>query len=150
VSDAGQALGQRFPNPSPAAFRPRVALVDKRFGFRAFSLRFLRPRQLAPLLVVETDRDRKAFVGNVPAIMRELDPIRSAGRTTAATFERFLLEARDRRGAIVRAVASQTQTARSASWNQKKPAAPGPACVPTTAPSVSTSSTSACGRAFAT
>ena len=39
---------------------------------------------------------------------------------------------------------------RSSSWNQKKPTAPGPACVPTTAPSVSTSSISACGRALRT
>ena len=36
------------------------------------------------------------------------------------------------------------------SWNQKKPTAPGPACVPTTAPSVSTSSISACGLALPT
>ena len=38
----------------------------------------------------------------------------------------------------------------ASSWNQKKPTAPGPAWVPTTAPRFSTSSISACGRAFAT
>ena len=35
--------------------------------------------------------------------------------------------------------------AQSVSWNQKKPTAPGPACVPTTAPSVDVNSISAFG-----
>ena len=37
------ALEQRFPNPTPAAFRHRVALVGRRFGFHVVSLRLLRP-----------------------------------------------------------------------------------------------------------
>lgn len=102
ISDRGFALGQRFPNPSPHAFRKRVELVGRRYGFRVASLRLLRPRQFAPLLVVETSRDRKVFVGDVPAIMALLDPRASAGQQTAITFEGFFFEARDAGGPFVR------------------------------------------------
>jgi hypothetical protein len=61
----------------------------------------LRPRQLAPLLVVRTDRDRKAFVHDIPAIMRLLDPISSASTRSAVTFEGFFFEAVDHGGAFV-------------------------------------------------
>ena len=102
VSDRGQALGQRFPNPSPRAFHGRVAAIGARYGFRVVSLRLLRPRQLAPLLVVVTGRDRKAFVHDLPAIMRLLDPIRSGHQQTGLTFEGFYLEALDAQGVFVR------------------------------------------------
>ena len=102
MSDRTQALEQRFPNPSPAAFRARVALVGRRFGFSVRELRLLRPRQLAPLLVVHTDRDRKPFARDVPAIMRLLDPISVARNNVAATFEGFYFEAVDARGSFVR------------------------------------------------
>jgi hypothetical protein len=101
VSDHGQALGQRFPNPSAVAFRARIQAVGHRYGFRITSLRLLRPLQLAPLLVVNTSRGRTAFVHDVPAIMRLLDPTRSAGNRTAVTFEGFFLEAEDASGPFV-------------------------------------------------
>lgn len=100
VSDA--VLGQRFPNPSPKAFHRRVNAVGKRYGFRLASLRLLRPRQLAPMLVVETSRDRKKFVRDVPAIMSLLDPSSGGRGQTAITFEGFFFEARDDRGAFFR------------------------------------------------
>lgn len=91
------ALAQRFPNPAPAAFRRRVALVGRRYGFRIVSLRLLRPLQLAPLLVVRTDRNRKAFAADLLKILWLLDP-----RTkNAATFEGLFFEARDRKGAFL-------------------------------------------------
>jgi hypothetical protein len=102
LSDRTQALEQRFPNPSPAAFRARVALVGRRYGFTIQDLRLLRPRQLAPLLVVRTARDRKSFVHDVPAIMRLLDPIANAGTRNAFTFEGFFFEAVDARGSFTR------------------------------------------------
>lgn len=102
VSDRIDALEQRFPNPSASAFRKRVTLVGRRYGFRVVSLRLLRPRQLAPLLVVETNRDRKSFVADVPRIMGLLDPTATAGHETAITFEGFLLEVRDAHGPFVR------------------------------------------------
>ncbi|MDX6481839.1 MAG: hypothetical protein QOG85_2349 [Gaiellaceae bacterium] len=92
------ALEQRFPNPSPAEFRHRVALVGKRFGFRVVSLRLLRPEQLAPVLVVKTNRPRKAFAKKVEKIMSLLDPASSAANRTALTFEGFFFAAEDAHG----------------------------------------------------
>lgn len=100
-SESGSALEQRFPNPAPAAFRQRVELVGRRYGFRIASLRLLRPRQLAPLLVVETDRNRKAFSHDIPAIMRLLDPTTTSGSETAQTFEAFFFAAEDAHGPFV-------------------------------------------------
>lgn len=102
VSDRTQALEQRFPNPTPSAFRRRVALIGRRYGFTVEELRLLRPRQLAPLLVVQTRRNRKAFVHDVPAIMRLLDPQTSGAGRTAVTFEGFFFEADDHDGPFVR------------------------------------------------
>jgi hypothetical protein len=102
VSDAGEALNQRFPNPSPQAFGMRVAAVGKHYGFHALSIRLLRPRQLAPIVIVRTDRDRKAFVQDVPAVMGLLDPRSSSKNRGAVTFEGFFFEARDARGPFVR------------------------------------------------
>jgi hypothetical protein len=102
ISSGIFALMQRFPNPSPEAFRRRVDTIGRRFGFHVVSLRLLRPRQIAPLLVVETSRDRKGFVHDVPAIMSSLDPTNAGADLNATTFEGFLLEARDARGPFVR------------------------------------------------
>jgi hypothetical protein len=49
--------------------------------------RLLRPRELAPLLVVETKRDRSAFVGDVATIISLLNPWSTARRQTGLTFE---------------------------------------------------------------
>jgi hypothetical protein len=92
------AIGQRFPNPSPTAFRKRVALIGRRFGFTVVSLRLLRPRQLAPLLIVRTNRPRKAFIADVVRIMELLDPGTASGATT---FEGFFFAAEDAKGQFV-------------------------------------------------
>jgi hypothetical protein len=102
VSDRIYALEQHFPNPSPTAFRERVGLIGRRYGFRVVALRLLHPRQLAPLLVVETERDRKSFVADLPAIMALLNATSSSAQQTALTFEGFFLEARDAKGPFVR------------------------------------------------
>jgi hypothetical protein len=103
VSDGSNALGQHFPNPSPKVFRERARTIGKRYGFRVASLRLLRPRQFAPLLIVETSRDRKEFVRDVRAIMALLDPVaEGSGGVAAITFEGFFFEARDEDGAFVR------------------------------------------------
>lgn len=94
----GSALDQRFPNPSPNAFRKRVALVGRRFGFTVASLRLLRPRQIAPLLIVKTHRPRKAFVRDAGRIMDLLDPVTSANHQVAVTFEGFFFAAEDAGG----------------------------------------------------
>jgi hypothetical protein len=79
-----------------------VALIGRRYGFAVRQLRLLRPRQLAPLLVVRTGRDRKAFVRDVAAIMKLLDPTSNGPGKTALTFEGFFFEAEDAHGPFVR------------------------------------------------
>ncbi len=101
LSNRGNALGQRFPNPSPSAFRARVDLIGRKFGFHVVSLRLLRPEQIAPLLVVQTDRPRKNFVNDVPAIVSLLNPETTEGNKSAATFEALFFEARDSKGPFV-------------------------------------------------
>ncbi|MEK6274056.1 MAG: hypothetical protein AABM30_01805 [Actinomycetota bacterium] len=76
--------------------------MGRRYGFRPTSVRFLRPRELAPIVVVETDRDRKKFVADVAAIVNLLDPRSSSGHKGAITFEGFFFEARDTDGPFVR------------------------------------------------
>jgi hypothetical protein len=96
----GPALEQRFPNPTPAAFRHRVALVGRRFGFHVASLRLLRPEQIAPLLIVKTNRPRKAFVKDAGKIVSLLDPVSVAPRLhrVAETFEGSFFAAEDSHG----------------------------------------------------
>ncbi|HST14459.1 MAG TPA: hypothetical protein VLJ44_06370 [Gaiellaceae bacterium] len=101
VSDRAQALGQRFPNPAPNAFLKQLRSVGDRYGFDVVSVRLLRPLQLAPLVVIRTNRDRKAFVHDVPAIMRLLDPVTSASNRIAITFEGFFLSVEDANGPFV-------------------------------------------------
>jgi hypothetical protein len=101
LSDRSQALAQHFPNPSRPTFRKRVMLIGRRYGFTVEELRLLRPLQLAPLLIVHTDRDRKAFVEDVPAIMKLLDPTSSRSGPTAITFEGFFFGAADQHGPFV-------------------------------------------------
>jgi hypothetical protein len=118
--DRTYAFGQRFPNPTPRAFRARVAAIGRHYGFEVVSLRLLRPLDYAPLLVVSTGRDRKEFVHDVPAIMMLLNPFSSAGKNTALTFEGFFFEARDARGPFVRfeGVNRATATGGQWSWNR--------------------------------
>src|SRR5262249_55543865 len=97
-AESFRAFDERFPNPPPAAFRERVALVGKPFGFTVVSLRLLRPRQIAPLLIVRTDRPRKAFVKDVGKIMELLNPTNSYKHQVALTFEGFFFAAEDAKG----------------------------------------------------
>lgn len=126
LSDRTYALEQHFPNPAPAAFRSRVSLIGRRYGFRVLSLRLLQPRQLAPLLTVETDRDRKSFVADVPAIMRLLDPTSSSAHLGAVTFEGFFLQAQDAKGAFVRVENVQRGEVEGGQWSWNRCAYPYP------------------------
>jgi hypothetical protein len=97
-SDATFPFEQRFPNPTAAAYRQRVQLAARRYGFRVVTLRLLHPLQTAPLLIVATARPRQQFIADVPAILADLNP----GNDQATTFEGFYFEARDRDGPFVR------------------------------------------------
>jgi hypothetical protein len=117
VSNKVFALEQNFPNPSPQSFRQAVATAGRRYSFGVVSLRLLRPRQLAPLLVLATNRERKSFVRDIPAIMARLDPFTTGGRDTARAFEGFLLEVRDTNGTFVRVENVNRGEAEGGQWS---------------------------------
>ena len=71
--------------------------MGRRYGFRVVSLRLVRPLQLTPLLIVQTSRDRKAFVKDVPMILTLLNP----SARNATTFEGFYFAAEDAQGPFV-------------------------------------------------
>jgi len=98
--DDSAAMNQRFPNPSEREFRRRVRVIGEHFGFRPVEIRLLHPRehQLAPLVVVRTERDRKDFVDDVPRIATLLNPRSDGPADLALTFEGLYLEARDSKG----------------------------------------------------
>jgi hypothetical protein len=120
------ALNQRFPNPSPNEFRTRVALVGKRYGYRATSVRFVRPRELAPIVIVETDRDRRKFVADVAAIVNLLDPRSTSGHRGAVTFEGFFFEARDAKGPFVRVYNAYRGEIMGGQWSADQDSYPFP------------------------
>src|SRR5207248_3803668 len=62
-----------------AAWFTSVAHLERRYGFRVVEARILRPRQDAPLLVVQTSRLPKAFARDVRSIQLTLDPKRPTG-----------------------------------------------------------------------
>jgi major membrane immunogen (membrane-anchored lipoprotein) len=91
---AGVAPEKRFSNLSESEFRKRLATAAAKYGFTVKTVRFLHPRKLAPVVVVQTTH-YLAFSHAVPAIERSLDPSRGS---SSAAFEAFWLEAKDERG----------------------------------------------------
>jgi hypothetical protein len=89
---------KRFPNPSSAVLRSRLEQAGERYGFEIVSLRLLRPRQLAPLVVVRTTHYAE-LARATRAILRGIDPKASTGDDrTGWGYEGFYFEARDERG----------------------------------------------------
>jgi hypothetical protein len=88
---------QRFDNPSRAEFSRKLHELARRHGFTVISARVLRPRQDAPLVVVETTHYRE-LARSTPAILRALDPKDRGGDGEGWHYEGFYWEARDERG----------------------------------------------------
>lgn len=112
-SDRYNPFEQRFPNPRPGAYRKRVALVGRRYGFTVVALRLLDPLQLAPLLIVKTSRPRSQFVADTPAILAALNPT----NRQATTFEGFYFEARDTHGPFERTDNTRRGEVEGAQWS---------------------------------
>jgi hypothetical protein len=110
------ALEQRFPNPTPAAFKQRLALVARRYGFHVVELRLLHPEQIAPLLVVKTNRNRERFSRDVGTIEQLLDPSTNAHGTSALTFEGFFFAAEDAKGLFLSTEGVDRGTAEGGQW----------------------------------
>jgi hypothetical protein len=124
VSDGTFALNQRFPNLSPAKFRARAALAGKKFGFKVESIQFLRPRELAPIVLVSTTRDRKKFIQDVPSIVEVLNPQALSDHNMAVTFEGLFFEARDAKGPFVRVNDSYRGEMAGSQWSAESGAYP--------------------------
>ena len=94
---ARQDPSQRFVNLPARQFRRRLAQAAARYHFTVKKVQLLRPRQLAPLVVIQT-REYLAVAHAVPAIESSLDPYRGHSDQKGWAFEGFLLEAEDERG----------------------------------------------------
>jgi hypothetical protein len=94
-SAALAAPGEHFKNLSRSTLLDRLRIQAARKHFAVVSVQLLRPRQLAPLVIVKAV-DEHAFVAATPAILKAIDPKRSTGDDrTGWAYEGFLLEAVD-------------------------------------------------------
>jgi hypothetical protein len=103
---------QNFANLPAGLFRARLIRAARRYGFTVESVRFLRPRGIAPVVIVQTTR-YLALARAIPRIERSLNP-------HPWRFEAFYLEGRDERGVpfvivtdVVRGETAGSQWARS-------------------------------------
>lgn len=89
--------GQRFANLSTREFRLRLAAAAARYHFTVKQVQFLHPRQVAPVVIIQTRR-YLALARAVPAIEKSLDPHTGHSDQRGWAFEAFFLEAQDERG----------------------------------------------------
>jgi hypothetical protein len=95
---AQAAPHQRFDNLSASALRARLQDAARREGFDVVDVDLLRPRQLAPRIVVQTD-DYLVMTQAMPRLLRRLDPkVRTNDDRTGWRYEGFYFEARDKQG----------------------------------------------------
>ena len=94
---AGEDPGQRFANLPAQQLRLRLAKAAARYHFTVKKVQLLHPRQVAPLIIIQTRR-YLAFAQTVPAIENSLDPHTGHSDQAGWAFEGFLLEAQDERG----------------------------------------------------
>lgn len=89
---------RRFPNLPPRTLRARLDALSRTYKFRVEDVRFLRPKQFAPVVVVSTT-DKHALSRATPAILRRIDPKRrTADDRNGWAYEAFFFEARDEDG----------------------------------------------------
>ena len=87
--------GLRFANLPRAELIRRVAEAAERYDFDVEHVKFLRPKQLAPMVVVRST-DPYALAKDVPAIRRSLDPkVETGDDRTGWAWEGFYFEVRD-------------------------------------------------------
>lgn len=95
-SRATAAPNEHFANLSSRTFRARLAKAAHDHGFRIVEVHLLRPRQLAPEVVVRTTH-YVALAHALPSILATLDPHRGSSDTGGWSYEAFLFEAQDER-----------------------------------------------------
>jgi hypothetical protein len=87
-----------FPSPSRAVLLRRLLKAQQRYGFGIVSVRMLRPLQLAPVIVIRSDR-KPEIARAIPAIVKLFDPVRTTQTNpTGFAYEAYFLEAQTRKG----------------------------------------------------
>ena len=88
----------RFPSPSRAVLMHRLRRAQARYGFQIVSVRMLRPLQLAPVIVIQSER--KQSTARATAVIIDLfDPRRvTKANPSGFAYEGYFLEARDKHG----------------------------------------------------
>jgi hypothetical protein len=95
---ARQRPTKRFQNLAPDELRARIARAADRYDFEVASLELLRPRQLAPQVIVST-RHYLRLARATAGILRVIDPhMRTGDDRTGWLFEGFYLRAEDEHG----------------------------------------------------
>jgi hypothetical protein len=96
-SRAMKAPREHFANLPPETLRERLRRASDDHSFEVVSLKLLRPRQLAPEIIVRTT-NYLGLAHALPGILRRLDPHESRSDTRGWSYEGFFIEARDERG----------------------------------------------------
>ena len=96
-SRAREAPGEHFANLSAATLRERLREAADEHGFELVSVKLLRPRQLAPEIIIRTT-DYLDLAHALLGILRKLDPHEDGSDTRGWSYEGFFIEARDERG----------------------------------------------------
>jgi hypothetical protein len=95
---ARSAPRERFDNLPPSELRRRLAALAKAHDFTVLSVEFLRPRQLAPIVVVRS-KHYVELAHATRSILEQIDPkLRTNDDRTGWRYEGFFFEAQDEHG----------------------------------------------------
>jgi hypothetical protein len=87
--------GLEYPTPSLATLRQRLAMAERRYGFRVVLIRLVPAPQASPLVIVQARSATVRFSRRVADIMRLLVPQRGS---QSRQYEGFFFGAEDGRG----------------------------------------------------
>jgi hypothetical protein len=92
------APNQRFNNLAPSELQRRLAALAKAHDFAVVRVEFLRPRQLAPVVIVRT-KHYVELAHATSSIIHQIDPkLRTNDDRTGWRYEGFYFEAQDEHG----------------------------------------------------
>jgi hypothetical protein len=88
----------KFDNLAPDVLVSRLNAAAKANSFRVVSIEFLKPRELAPLIIVSTSAPAQ-FAAAIPELMKQIDPTSVAAEDRLGwAFEGIFLKALDAAG----------------------------------------------------
>jgi hypothetical protein len=118
---------RRFHNLSASQLRARLAAAAARDRFTVKRVQFLHPRQVAPLVIVQTRRYLALAHAFGAILYKSLDPLRRGSRPQE-TFEAFFFEAQDERGVpfIIMSYDARGRGAGGGMWARSEELYPGP------------------------